>query len=485
MVVSLRRRLEALLDRLGTVPPARRLMSNPHARHLSIRLLIALPLLALLNHPQIANIPFLKNKEDSAMDLMMQAFQAGSPHEEAQPLAFIDIDEATYQAWGEPFMVPREKLQKLIQFAASAHPKLIFADIELSKPSCDPIADHRFTTFIRNYTKESDPILMFPQGFREPLDPEGAVTPRASFLDAAMTSTNSRAIKTSALFNIDDNDGILRRWRLFERLGPAPTDLYPSVELSVYALTQPPFKPPRAAFKELQDKLELLETEETVRVGQLTLHSHADQLEQRIIYSIPKDLPPWASTPEILRADGVPLPFLETISARCITEPDAGPSCVRHYPQGLMTPEFDNWLDQRIVVIGVSYKAARDTFDTPLGTMPGSMVIINSINTLNQYGFITRPNLYISLGLEVFIILLGYGAHQLMAKKINPLWFSLGIALLLLPLCYHFFKMGVWLTVAIPLILTSFTDTRDSVKETLSHFKRIQTLKKPKPDQKE
>ncbi len=485
MVVTLRRRLKALLDWLGTFPPIQRLMSNAHVRHLSIRLLIALPLLTLLSYPQIANIPFLKNKEDSAMDIMMQAFQAGSPDQEAQPLAFIDMDEATYQAWGEPFMVPREKLQKLIQFAASGHPKLIFADVELSKPSCDPIADQRFSTFIRNYTKETDPILMFPQGFRESLDPEGAVTPRASFLDEAMTSANNRAIKTSALFNIDDNDGILRRWRLFERLGPEPTDLYPSVELSAFALTQSASQPPRVTFKELQDKLDLLETEETVGIGQLLIHTHADQLEQRIIYSIPRELPPWASTPEILRADGVPVPFLETISARCITEPDAGPSCVRHYPQGLMTPEFDNWLDQRIVVIGVSYKAARDNFETPLGTMPGSMVIINSINTLNQYGFITRPNLSISLALEVFIILLGYGAHQLMAKDINPLWFSLGIALLLLPLCYHFFKMGVWLTVAIPLILTSFTDTRDSVKETLSHFKRLKALKKPSLSQEE
>jgi len=62
-----------------------------------------------------------------------------------------------------------------------------------------------------------------------------------------MTSTHSRALKTSALFNIDDNDGILRRWRLFERLGPAPTDLYPSVELSVYARVRQ-FAPKKALF---------------------------------------------------------------------------------------------------------------------------------------------------------------------------------------------------------------------------------------------
>ncbi|HDN26266.1 MAG TPA: CHASE2 domain-containing protein, partial [Thioploca sp.] len=45
-------------------------------------------------------------------------------------------------------------------------------------------------------------------------------------------------------------------------------------------------------------------------------------------------------------------------------------------------------LTDSIVVIGGSYRDGRDIYLTPLGNMPGSLIIINAIHSLLQYNII-------------------------------------------------------------------------------------------------
>jgi hypothetical protein len=76
----------------------------------------------------------------------------------------------------------------------------------------------------------------------------------------------------------------------------------------------------------------------------------------------------------------------------------------------------------RIVVIGGSNDASRDLMQTPIGAMPGAMVLINSINALLQQGQLHHPHWMLALGIGVIT---GMGVWLCLY------WFQFSIALFL------------------------------------------------------
>ncbi|MEY4684712.1 MAG: hypothetical protein RLZ25_1171 [Pseudomonadota bacterium] len=434
-----------------------------HLKSILVRLLIALPAFAFLSMPGIANMPFLTEKEDAVIDVLMEAFQAAPPLENAIPLAFIDIDDRTHRIWDEPLQLPRDKLLSLIQFAVAAEARVVYVDIELSRPSCQTQGDQKLLEFFKSYKNQSDPPIILPQGIRAALgdDPPSL---RPSFLDVALNDPNSRALRASALFDVDDDDGVLRRWRLYERIGETVEGLLPSTELLIHSLVRAPLVSPREVLADLQRGLAGTAPTGLLKSMNLRIHSGSSRLSQRIVYSIPTELPPWRSAQEVPRADGVMVPYLETISASCITDSNLNPNCQRSYPTGLIAKSQVNWVKGRIVVIGASALEARDFFDTPLGVLPGSMVILNAISTLDQNGIIDRPPLLIGMLIEMLVIVAGYALHALLAPKSNSFLFMAGVSILLLPLCYVLFKYGVWLTLALPLFLSTVTDAYEDIR---------------------
>lgn len=403
-------------------------------------------------------MPFLREKEDAVMDLLMQVFQAGQPKPDAIPLAFIDIDDRTDRLWGESLQVPRDKLLSLIQFAVAAKPKLVFVDVELSKASCPADADQKLFEFIKSYVDPSDPPLILPQGIRLALDENESASLRPSFLDPALENSNSRVLQASALFDIDDNDGILRRWRLFERIGKGPTSIQPSVQLLAFALTHAPETSPKLNLIKLRTQLNALDNQDSIDVAGLNLAITQSRLSQRIVYSTPREIPAWRSQPEVPRADGIMVPYLEVLSASCVTDSDRNVGCVRAYPTGRIEKTQENWLKDRIVVIGASNTSARDFVGTPIGVLPGSMVVLNAMSTLDQDGILSRPPFLIGMFLETLIVIMGYLLHAWIAPKSSDFLFMAGVSLLFMPLCYTFYKYGIWLTLALPLFLSSVAD---------------------------
>ena len=443
-----------------------------HARSLVLRLLIALPAFVLISQPWVASMPLLREKEDAVMDLLMSAFQSPQPSPTATPLAFIDIDEQTHRLWDEPVQVPRDKLLQLIQFATSAQPKLVYVDVELSKRSCNPQADDALMQFLSHYQDQNLPPLIMPRGIVPPLDEEHAANFRRSFLDDAFAIESTRAIRASALFNVDDNDGVLRRWRLFEQVQPGSSGVLPSVQLLALSILRSGGSSPQSILKSIQDAL-ASGTDPDALMG-LDLDEE-DALSQRIVYTIGTDLPAWRSIPTIVRTDGVPVPFFERFSASCVTDSSRNPQCFRAYPSGKIEKGQENWLKDRIVVIGASDADSRDLFSTPLGTMPGAMVILNAIATLDHHGVLVRPPLVFGLFVESLIVILGYALHARWAPNSSSFLFMVGVSIILMPLCYIFFKYGMWVALAIPLFLSSISDGVEEIFERIKKHPRFST----------
>jgi hypothetical protein len=105
-----------------------------------------------------------------------------------------------------------------------------------------------------------------------------------------------------------------------------------------------------------------------------------------------------------------------------------------------------------VAVIGASYEDSRDTHITPLGGMPGSLVLVNAIDTLQSVGILqylpTFANFFITA-----LILVGISAAfaLLSAFWASALMLAL-VALTMGPLSFWFLKQGVWLNLGAPII---------------------------------
>ena len=170
----------------------------------------------------------IRQIEDESMDWMMSMLKSTAPEGPTIPLALLDIDEKTYQYWGEPFYVPRKPLVKILDYARRSQPSLIFLDVEVAHPGHTLGEDQAITDFIANYPADAPPLILV-RTFRQ--TSAGLPQQRTSFLDPTVQD-NPNVFWASTLFKQDD-DFSIRRWLLWVRATNAAGDIHaiPSVQL--------------------------------------------------------------------------------------------------------------------------------------------------------------------------------------------------------------------------------------------------------------
>ncbi|SVD86106.1 uncharacterized protein METZ01_LOCUS438960, partial [marine metagenome] len=125
-------------------------------------------------------------------------------------------------------------------------------------------------------------------------------------------------------------------------------------------------------------------------------------------------------------------------------------------------------LKDRIVVIGGSFAENRDNYLTPIGMMPGAMILINAMHSLLQYGQMERPSPWLLYGLELVLILIASVIFALTETFAAKLISGLVTLILLLPLTFSFFKYGLWLDFALPLLGVQIHETVTRWERTLA-----------------
>jgi len=165
----------------------------------------------------------------------------------------------------------------------------------------------------------------------------------------------------------------------------------------------------------------------------------ADRLNDRIIYKLP-----WAQGSfdsnriESVQHKGKTVPLAIRLSADTVAKN------IERLDPAL--------LDDRIVVIGSSFSENRDSYLTPVGAMPGAVVLINAIHSLLQYGQIQRPATWIIFCIEIVLILVVSVLFAMLGSYAAKVVSGLIVLVLLLPATFTLFKYGVWLDFALPLI---------------------------------
>jgi CHASE2 domain-containing sensor protein len=385
---------------------------------------------------------WLLRLENTAMDTMMEfnkglgrmSGASGSPQLQ---FTFLDIDETTHRTWDEPHHTPRDKVLQLVNFAASSEASLIVVDIDLSKPGVNPDHDLALASYLSAYgAAGSAPVILvrsFYSGTRGKNDWNEI---RPSFLDSyelpALIHWGQPLFQTTLW------DGVVRHWNLarFGCFDGRPV-LVPSIQLTAAALLSD-----RAAVNSVADietiGLESCQQRDTNSraAGSDSHFTFETGIGQRLVYSIP-----W----------GAPAPDLVTIPATVVTE--SVDTLASDLVQG------------RVVVIGASFAGSNDIHRTPIGEMPGALIIVNAIKSLVVFGQLREPPAWITWLQQLGVIFLAAWAFSRFDSFIAVGITAAVIVALLVPVSFYFFKYGLWVGFSIPLlamvIQRGFAEYRD------------------------
>lgn len=162
--------------------------------------------------------------------------------------------------------------------------------------------------------------------------------------------------------------------------------------------------------------------------------SEEGNISNRIVFMFPD--PPMAES-------GHP----QVISAMNILKKAANPQNAVHNP-----------LKDAIVIIGQSFREAGDRHHTPLdgeskmNNMAGSLVILNGVNSLLKYGVLHEPSVFKRFIIALAIIVIVGYIYARWDSLIGTWTATIVIFGFLLYLSFEFFKYGIWLDFALPLL---------------------------------
>ncbi|MDQ6943552.1 MAG: CHASE2 domain-containing protein [Candidatus Eremiobacteraeota bacterium] len=398
--------------------------------------------------------------------LSMQVAQFGGTGV-APDVLWLDVDEATYRRWHAPPVTPRDRICRLIDFAVRGSARVVVVDIDVTRPSsssafpplesCSPAsgpvgraartADDELNEYLHRHARachagahgHCTPIVLTRElrtSFQSAYaDGAAARVPRESFIENVPLGRDAAVVWSAPNFDFDD-DAIIRRWRLWEPVCDPPA-VVGSTELLAAGL----FAGRRVG--DLQTALDELtpqcvsnhaaapaaspRREVDLDIG-YRLHLTTDSLERRFFYRIAWDA-----------ARGRPS-MAAFVPAHLITEAD---------PQHPFDPAI---AAGRVVVIGGSYADNPDFHRTPLGTMPGSLVLINAIEALITDDHVRESPWWLRILVEAVLVAFVAGLFLYLRPQRAMLASSVLVAGLAMTAGYLFLDRGYWIDPVLPLV---------------------------------
>ncbi len=447
--------------------------------------------------------------DDWGIDQVISWYRGISPPKDSYPFVVFDIDESTYREWGEPLLTPRDKLLQLLKLANAGRPKLIIVDIELSRPTEQ---DAELLTYLETYCQGQNqptdfcPPVIFARALQTGLTKAGgeltySVSKRTPFDTEAVTK--SPYLHWGSTLFEPSSSGSLRRWNLWEATcqgdssDPQPGTVIPSIQLLAAKLLKDTpngvtelnntlrqhFLPKDCANPQSEEEHhtaswwqsltecinppdKAAETAKVTVANDLTINLLPSHLNRRLIYTIPYQPEEGEARPVVQKGQAY---LMTSFSAKWLLD----------YEKTL-DPEL-TLLKNSVIVIGGSYEESGDIHATPLGFMPGYLVVINALHSLIQFGELKpMPPCIQYLGIELGLILIvsWIFAHPRFNSITAALGLGIIIAVILIPSSVLLFEYGVWLNFLLPLIGVM-------LHQLIAHFEELQELAECKKEKAE
>lgn len=396
----------------------RRLRGWPHWRHFLSNLVIGL-LIEVVIHFMTGGlfVTHLRNAvQDAAMNVA--AHLPGAERRSGPAITVFDVDEETWRdrAWGggEVDLAPRAQMARLVDVAVRGGARYVVVDIVVEGAGSPQ--DAEFVQSMGEIARRlrPDQHLLFVRSVRAPIctdsdvgscaETVSAPTLRASPMDALFAQTGTRLIKVAPNFLVAP-DGVLRRWVLWKPAcvpdasaeGTVGTwQVLPSVQLAIRDLERQRTqgaKPAWSAAPGFGPCLPTTAGEQTPVPPTDPVIALADAEAAMTRALAPTGEPAEAghASHEPTHGGGQNDPA-SVIFFRYA----AGTGSVAVGGNGIQTLNARTLLDGRdpgslagqVVIVAQSHEFARDHHLTPLGRLPGAMVLVNSIRSMQDPGII-------------------------------------------------------------------------------------------------
>ena len=389
---------------------------------------------------------WIREQEDVVMDWMISMYR-GSNLPEKQilegkaPYSFVwlNIDEKTHSLnqkesiskpesrWSNPLFTPRDRLLELIEFSSENKAKIIIVDINLThKTGSGGIelsdGDRILHEYFKNYTDESShpPIVLAATIYKD--QKKKCLKRKSSFLDDTIKGNIYWGAPTFYV----ETDGMIRRLKLWEKPSCSKKDgqAFPSIPLLANVLIK---------------KYDLHHFTETDFCAKYSGTWDIDDISRRIIYRMPWKLKESETYPTI-ESDGETSDLLKVISVSDLYDQEKN-------------------IKNKIVMIGASYEDTQDFYKTPLGRMPGALIIINAINSLFFDEKIPSLHVWQKLGLLTLLVFLMSVFFTRFHSFVGMLISYIVILLILVPAILISFRACILFDFGIPLGIVGILDT--------------------------
>jgi len=286
----------------------------------------------------------------AALTLVM----SGVP-EDARPVTLLDVDDATRTAWGAMPVTPHAALALLIDEARRNDAAAIVVDFDLTSEIAGTPPDAALAALLQSYPAAAPPLMLVRKiGFAR--DSGGIRAAEASptpYDEAAAGKPNIAWITT---LNDISTDRAVRKIRLWQSVcDGASGTAYPSAALVTAALLQ-------SSARHAGDLAAFLADRVAEDCGRATVNPPA----------WPPAAEAAAAIPYVIAGTGKNSFLFRRIAAGRLAT----------YENGIAATAGEIDRDPfagRVVLLGATHAASGDFYETPLGTMPGVLILANSI----------------------------------------------------------------------------------------------------------
>lgn len=361
------------------------------------------------------------------------------------PIVLVEIDDATHLKWGEPAVTPRDRLAALLTIAIGAGAAVVVVDIDLSQKSASEQADRALEEVISTEVKSAKQQRRASRiVLSRRLVTEDDQNQRFRRLYFETIDEKVVGVQAGAATFIRDEDLVIRRWHLVQ---PAcykgKGDAAHSLQLLVTATL---FN----AQTELEQARLRLAAVACSPANDLPGDRHLN-LQFREGYAVPLDDESVVSRMNFkfnweTHRHG-DLGKLETLRGNrtLLTLPAM---LVEQYA----ATDAASAMQDAVVVVGNTHYDSKDFHLTPVGEIPGVLLVANAIYSLLDSGVMPEPGKAVTVATEVLAIALLAGVFTVFSTK-YALWVGcLAVLFALLPVAIALFRFGVWFDFLFPLV---------------------------------
>jgi len=302
-------------------------------------------------------------ESDDALDTIMR-LQSDSANPPLGPgVTILDIGEAEFVRLGRPLMLPHDWLGAMLEKLDDAKARLIILDVDISWPDA-PERDAALRRSLTRLKSKPGPAILLVREALPDLDSDAPAYLRPTMFDD-LTGVHSRIRFVSAAM-MASSEGVVRRMRPWTALcRDGQPVVLPGVHLAAAAAHS------SASSVAALDKLDadLDQAKQPCAAGTKPVES--------LRFAIGDRMRQWNDGN---RADRILFRYGWRKGAAL--SPTSAMAVVPAQPllENPQEASLDLFRD-RIAVVGVSAGAARDTHLSPLGSMPGSMVLANAVRS--------------------------------------------------------------------------------------------------------